>query len=169
MMKVSAMVDIRMMKSCGAMKLSSTPMMQGVVSVPRLSVPVVITTPIPPVATELTVVYMMIPWRQPEDIVRWNNPDSRGDKRRLNKTPGSVVDGRPEPVILKEAIPEAVEKIKTCRVRDQIDIAFFTGNHHDIGRCWKCQRRGRGNANADVHLGPTNNCHANDEKQTNHK
>jgi hypothetical protein len=157
------------MKSGGAMKISSTPMMHGVVSVPRLSVPVVITAPIPPVATELTVVYMMIPWRQSEDIVRWDNPDSRGDKRRLDKTPGSVVDGRPEPVILKEAIPEAVEKIKTCRVRDQIDIAFFTGNHHDIGRCWKCERRGRRNVNADAHLGPADHCHANDEKQTNHK
>jgi hypothetical protein len=120
-------------------------------------------------AMEVTVVYPMISWRQSENIIRWYNRDGRGDKRCLNISPGSVVDGRPEPVISMEAIPGASKKIKTCSVRHQIDIACFTGNYNDIGRCWKCQRRGRRDANADVHLGPTHNRHANDKKQTNHK
>jgi hypothetical protein len=169
MMNLSAMVSFHVMEPCGLMKLSSAPMMHGVFSVPRVTVPVVTTAPIPPMATELTVVYPMISWRQSEDIVRWNNPDRRRDKGWLDESPGTVVDSSPEPVTLMEAEPSAIEKIETYRVRDQIDIAFFTGNHYDIGRRWKYQRWGRRNVNANAHLGPTDRCHANDKKKTDHK
>jgi hypothetical protein len=117
-MKVPAMMGIHMMKSFGLVKLSPTPMMQGVVSEPRLSVPVVITTPIPPVATELTVVYVMISWWQSEDIVRWDNPDRCRDEAWLDESPGSIVDAGPKPVTLMETEPDAIEEIETYRVRD---------------------------------------------------
>jgi hypothetical protein len=161
---ISTVMGIRMMNFCGFVKLFSTPMMLGMFSVPGVSVPVMATTPIPPMPMEVTVVYAVISWRHPENIVRWYNRDSRWDKRCLDISPGSVIDVGPEPVISMEAIPVASEEIKACRARNQIDITLFTGDYDDIGRCWKRQKRGRRNADANVHLGRTNKRHADNKE-----
>jgi hypothetical protein len=138
------------------MKISTTPMMLGMISIPIMPVPVVIMTPIPPVAMEVTIVYPMISWRQTENIIRWYTHDGRGDKRFPNSYPRSGVKGSPEPVTSVEAIPVASVEIKTYIVRHQIDIVCFARNYHYIRRSCKFQRRGRGNATVDVHLGRTN-------------
>jgi hypothetical protein len=59
------------------MKVPATPMMPGMISIPIVPAPVMITTPIPPVAMELAVMYPMISWRHTENIIgrySHNNP-----------------------------------------------------------------------------------------------
>jgi hypothetical protein len=119
------------------MKLSTTPMMLGMISIPSLPVPVVVTTPIPPVAMEVTVMYPMISWRQTENIIRWYSHNNPWNKRFPNSHPGPAVKGSPEPVISVEAIPVTSVEIKTYSVRHQIDIACSTRNYHYIRRCCK--------------------------------
>jgi hypothetical protein len=151
------------------MKLSAPPMMTGMLSIPGVIVPVVVTTPIPPVAMEVTIMYPMISWRQTQNIIRRYSHNNPRNKRCPNSYPRPVVNGSPEPVISVEAIPVTSVEIKTYSVRHQIDIASSTRDYHYIRRCCKLQRRGRGNADVDVHLGLTNKCHAKNKKHGSHK
>jgi hypothetical protein len=126
------------------MEFSASPMMLGVFSIPRLSAPVVVTTPIPPMAMEFTIVYPVVSWGQTEDIIRGYNHDRSGNKVFINSYPGSSIMGSPIPVAFVEAIPEASAKRKTYRARHPIDIVLLTGNYHYIRGGWKFQGRGRG-------------------------
>jgi hypothetical protein len=141
-----------------------------------MTVPVAITTPIPPVPMEVTVVYPMISWRHTENIIRWYNDDGPWDKRLPDSYPRSAVKGSPEPITFIEAIPVASIEIKTCHVRHQIDIVWSTRNYYYIRRSRKFQgwrrrrRRRRRNANVDVYLRDrTYKRDAHNKKQRKHK
>jgi hypothetical protein len=151
------------------MEFSTCPMMLGVFSIPRLSAPVVITTPIPPMAMEFTIAYPVVSWGQTEDIIRGYNHDRSGNKVFINSYPRSSIMGSPIPVAFVEAIPEASEKIETYRARHQIDIALLTGNYHNVRGRWKFQRRGRGDVNVDVNFCSRTERHAYNQKQGNDK
>jgi hypothetical protein len=153
-----------MMSYWWPMKLSAPPMMLGMISIPSVVVPVVVTTPIPPVAMEVTVMYPMISWRQTHNIIRRYSHNSLRNKRGPDSYPRSVVNGSPEPVISVKAIPVTSVEIETYSVRHQIDIASPTRDYHYVRRRCKLQRRGRGNANVDVHLGLTNKRYAKNKK-----
>jgi hypothetical protein len=125
-------MDITTMTYGWLMKISTTPMMVGMISIPTLIFPGAIMTPISPMRMEITVVYPMISWRHNEDIIRRYNHDIPRDKSFSNRDPGSAVKGSPEPITSMEAIPEASIEIKAYHVRHQIDIAGSTGNYHHI-------------------------------------
>jgi hypothetical protein len=135
--------------------------MLGMISIPTMTVPVVSTIPIPPVAMKISVVYPMISGRHTENIIRWDGHDRPWHKRYPDRPPRPTVKGSPEPMISMKAIPVAPMEIKTYCVRHHIDIARSTRNYHYVRWSCKYQRRGRWNVNADVHIcGPTNNRHA---------
>jgi hypothetical protein len=151
------------------MKLSTPPMIPGMIFVPMLVVPVMVMAPIPPVPMEIIVMYPMVAWRQTENVVRGYDHNRRRNKRCADRYPGVAVNGSPEPVVMVEAIPVAAVKIKAYRVWNQIDIACSTWNYHYIRRPCKVQRRGRANINVDIHLGLTNVRDADDKKERNQK
>jgi hypothetical protein len=133
------------------------------ISIPTILVPVVSTAPIPPMDNEVTIVYPKISWRHTENIIRWHSRYSQGNNRWANIGPRSVIDSRPEPIASIVEVPRAPEKIKTIMPRHQIDIASLTGNYHYIRGAWKHEwRRWR-------NLSSTDNRHAQNQKQRNHK
>jgi hypothetical protein len=91
--------------------LSITPTMLGIISIPTMTVPVVSTTPIPPVAVKISIVYPMISRRHTENIIRWNSHDRPWHKRYLDRSPRSTVKGSPEPMISMKPIPVASVEI----------------------------------------------------------
>src|SRR5574341_1167256 len=93
-------------------KLSTAPMMPGVISILVMPVPIAITPPIPPMAMEVAVVDSMISWRHTKNIIRWYNHDGAGNAKRLYIYPRSAVNIRPEPATSVEAIPVTSVEIK---------------------------------------------------------
>jgi hypothetical protein len=170
------------------MEFSPSPAMRGMISVPILPLPVATTTPIPPVAMEVIVMYPVISWRQSKNIIGWHNHNGRGYKTHPDRYPRSAVKGSPEPITSVQTIPVAPVEIKTCHIWHQIDIPCSARNHHHIR--WPCKfqrrrrfwsrlygwrlflsrRRRRRNVNIDVHIRScTNKRHSNSKKKRNHK
>jgi hypothetical protein len=134
--------------------------MLGMISIPTVTVPVMGTTPIPPVAMKISVVYPVISRRHAENIIRWDSHDRPWHKRQSDRSPRPTVKGSPEPMIFMEAIPVAPMKIKTYYARHHIHIACCTRNHRYVRRSWKYQRWRRWNVNVDAHsCDCTNNPH----------
>ena len=120
--------------------------------IPIITVPMPFMIPCPPVAIEIIVVYPVISGWHVVNIFRRYNKDDLRDHRRLNIVPVPVVVGRPEPVVIIKPVPVAAVEIDSIIIRHHIDIACSTGNHVDIRRCGKLQRRRCNDANVDLHL-----------------
>jgi hypothetical protein len=118
------------------METYTVPVMQGMISVPRMTVPVVSAAPILPVAMEFSIVYPIISRRHMANIIRWYNHHGWWNKSSPNSYPRSAVKRSPEPIISIETIPGATVEIKAYRIRNQIDFACPTRNYHYIrGGC----------------------------------
>ena len=120
--------------------------------IPIITVPMPFMIPCPPVAIEIIVVYPVISGGHVVNIFRRYNKDDLRDHRRLNIVPVAVIVGRPEPVVIIKPVPVAAVEIDAIIIRHHIDIACSTGNHVDIRRCGKLQRRRCNDANVDLHL-----------------
>ena len=104
------------------MEFYSTPMVLVMISIPMLTLPVMVVPPIPPVGMKVVVVYPVISYRHAKNIIGWYDKDICRNIIHPKCYPGSVVYGRPEPIAPVEAEPVAPVEIETHRVRHQIDL-----------------------------------------------
>jgi hypothetical protein len=107
------------------------------ISVPGPIVPVVATIPISPVIMEFVIVYPMICWRNSKDVIGGHHINGLRNKIYPDRTPCSVVNRRPEPKTIVEAIPEASVKINTHCARYQVDLCVKARDDNKVR--WRCK------------------------------
>lgn len=76
-------------------------------------------------------------------IIRRHIDDRQRNTVSVDMHPGAGIGPCPKPVPVIEPVPKATVEIEALLIGNHVNIAISTGNHHDIGRFLKYNRRGK--------------------------
>jgi hypothetical protein len=136
--------------------------------VPIITVPVSLVVPVPPVGVQIVVMHPVVSWGQMMVITRRHIDNRQRNPVPVEMNPGTAIGGCSEPVPFVESVPKTAQEIEALLIGDHVNIGVSTGNHYNIGRFGKFNRRGKPNGNADANALRICGCGAKCEKQREH-